>query len=263
MRSFSSIRFVGAIGSAALLLGLMLPAQALAQAPYLKYTATGTVTGIVAANPASLPKLTTAGIAVGSAITTSIVIQRNTPDADPHADKATYGSHSVSWSLGDGPVTFDVSGMQRHSAMAIQNDRPSGEEGVPFAFDAFGWGGAEPTQTSGPSFLALQNWGWDPVEEKRVPKGTAVILVGGWAALPDTSIPESVNLGSYLLRITAMDLFDTELHTAITINGNVTSITVEELPTIPSMNGWAVAGLLLALLAAGSLLAARQLRVES
>jgi len=265
MRSFRSRRFLWAVGGTALLLGLVLPTQALAQAPHLKYTATGVVTAIVAADPASIAKLTAAGIELESVITSTIVMQRNTPDTEPDATKAVYGSYDVSWSLGDGPVTFDVSDMQRHSAMTVQNDQAAGLNGVPFIHDIFAWGGAEPTQESGPSFLALDNW--DETQVPPVAKGTAVILVGGAAALPDTSIPESITLASYLIQQTAMDLLDTESSmgqlATITVTGNITSVTVEEVPTVPSMNGWAAAVLLLAMLAAGAVLATRRLRAES
>ena len=257
MRSFSSMHLLGAIGAATLLLGLVLPGQALAVTK--QYTVTATVTAITVQNPATLPDLTAAGIAVGSALTSTIILDRYTEDSEPLPYQGIYYSDQVSFSLGDGPTTFDVSVMTRDNAITVLNDRPADGD-VPFPYDAVGWGGAEPTNTSGPSFLALNN-GNPPTD----PKGTAVIMVGGWGAVPSAALPGSLDLGDYLIAIAAMDLLDTSRSNAtITIEANVDTLTVTTTDAdTPTMDAWAVAVLLVALLAGGAVLAGRRLGAES
>jgi hypothetical protein len=272
MRSFRSMRFLWAVGGTVLLLGLVLPGQALAQT-FNQYTATATISKITAENSASLPKLTAAGIAVGSAVTSTILIDPNTPDATPaDTGRGTYLTRwvsqlgEISFSLGDGPQTFDVSCMERDHGMAVANEQPA-DANVPFPYDAYGWGGSEPLNTQGPSFLAL-----DPGTEAE-PKGTAVFVVGGWVMLADDSMPDPLPAwGSSLIRLLYMDLLDTQLADAkITIEAGISGVTLTKVPVplpsctsnLPTMNRWAAGVLLLAMLAGGAVLATRRLRAES
>jgi hypothetical protein len=256
MRSFSSMHLLGAVGAAILLLGLVLPGQALAVT--LQYTVTATVSAITVENGDTLADLTTAGIEVGSALTTTVILDRRTEDGNPAADKGSYSSDQISYSLGDGPTTFDVSGMTRDNVVVVNNDQPA-DELSPFPYDGFGWAGAEPTTTSGPAFLAL-NSSCTP----EPCKGTAVGMAGGWPWLSSAALPASPS-NSFLLGIVYMDLLDTSRSNAtILIEANITDLTttVTDADT-PTMDAWAVAVLLVALLAGGAVLAGRRLRAES
>jgi len=257
MRSFRSMRFLWAVGGTILLLGLVLPTQALAQ--LYEYTVTATINKITAQDPNSVPDLTAAGIAIGSKITSTIILPLTTRDILPALDRAGYPSPNISYSVGDGPVTFDVSGMTRDNAMGIGNDLPP-DATVPVPYDGFGWAGAEPTSTSGPSFLALDNW--DEVLDEG--KGTATYMVSfNTATLPDTSIPTEINLNDWFVKIVLMDLLDTSRGDAtIALEAPIDTITIKNV-SVPTMDGWAVAVLLLGMLAAGSVLATRQIKVKS
>ena len=259
MRLFSSTHLLGAVGAAILLLGLVLPGQALAVT--LQYTVTATVSAITVENIDTLDDLTTAGIEVGSALTTTVILDRRTEDENPAADKGSYSSDQISYSLGDGPTTFDVSGMTRDNVVVVNNDQPA-DELSPFPYDGFGWAGAEPTTTSGPAFLAL-NSSCTPLPCK----GTAVGMAGFQAWLSSAALPASPASDGFLLGIVYMDLLDITLgrdNATILIEANITDLTTTLTDAdTPTMDAWAVAVLLVALLAGGAVLAGRRLRAES
>ena len=258
MRSFSSMHLLGAVGAAILLLGLVLPGQALAVT--LQYTVTATVSAITVENGDTLADLTTAGIIVGSALTSTVILDRRTEDENPAADVGSYSSDQISYSLGDGPTTFDVSVMTRDNVVVVNNDQPA-DELSPFPYDGFGWAGAEPTTTSGPAFLAL-NSSCTP----EPCKGTVVGMAGHWPWLSSAALPASPS-NDFFIGIVYMDLIDTTPgrgNATILIEANITGLTTTVTGAdTPTMDAWAVAVLLVALLAGGAVLAGRRLRAES
>ncbi len=134
--------------------------------------------------------------------------------------------------------------MDVNNGIAVLDNRAGGQDGVPAAHDAFGYGGSFPLSTTGPSFLRIDNG----TSANR--KGSAVILVSwlGVQLLSSTSLPTTVNLANAnLAKTMIIDVIDIEVGQRYTVTSSVDTLTIDldapappEPPVIavPMMSGW-------------------------
>ena len=228
---------------------------------YIKYEFTGTIAALPAAVAATTQRMNDAGMGIGAACVATAYVDPNTPDDDPAANLSSYATDYISFSIGDSAPLFDVSGFQRDANIYLQQGVTIPQ--LPFPISGFGWAGSEPSDVSGPGFLAFND---------RAPSAPGagdgkghLMALGGFAALlasVELPVQDTDISGLALIRklyVDAIDLDGGDAEFQIECDLTTTSVTFEPLPVVAAVPFLSPSGLgaLLSLLAGTGFLMAR------
>ncbi|MAI27257.1 MAG: hypothetical protein CMN75_14610 [Spirochaeta sp.] len=233
---------------------------------FLKYQFTGTISALTDATAASAQRMTDAGMGIGAACVGTAYVDPNTVDDNPAANLSSYATDYLSFAIGDSAPLFEASGFERDSNIYLQQNVTVPQ--IPIPISGFGWAGSEPTDVSGPAFLAFNDQA-ESAPEAGDSKGHLLALGGFAALLTSVELPtaEADIAGLSLIRklyIDVIDLDDGDSEFQIDCDLTTTSVTLEPLPVVaavPFLSPGAMMGLM-TLLAGTGLFVARGLRAS-
>ena len=242
---------------------LALSGSAVAQ-DYLKYEFTGSIAAFTDANATTTQRMTDAGMGIGSTCRATAYVDPNAVDENAETNKSSYQTDYISFAIGGSDPLFEANGFQRDSYVALQLGVTV--DGIPFPVSGFGWAGSEPTNVTGPAFLAF-NAQAESSPGAGDSKGHLLALAGFAGALTSVELPTAVGQisGLNLLRKLYVDVIDVDESNApfqIDCNLTTTSVTLEPLPVVevvPLSDQLGVLALSLLLVGTGAFMARRLL----